>query len=131
MTSGYVFYTQLATKTSQATIYLAYGAMRAQRALEAEVRIPIAENTAKKLFIKVFDYTMKDIDSLPVLCTCTVRKNGVDTALTKTFSATGTFIDTDDVDFADEDEISIKVSTSPSYNSGSAVFAVGICFLLP
>lgn len=131
MTKGYVVYTQKASKSAQAAVYLAYSATCAQSLTEVNVLLPIAENTAKKLFVKVFAYSMQDIDSLPVNTTVTVRKNGVNTGLAVTINAAGTYVDTEDVAFADGDEISFSATTNPNYVSGTAVFAVGICFLLP
>jgi len=68
---------------------------------ESDVRIPIAENTAKRLVLKIISITNLNFSIY-------VRKNGLDTSLQILDKVlAGLYAIDVDVDFADGDEISI------------------------
>jgi hypothetical protein len=98
---------------------------------EANVALPICANTAKKLFMQIWAYSMIDAGALPIPCVFTVMKNGVATALTVSVAATGTFSVTADVAFNDGDTFSIQCDPRNDYSAGSVTFQAVLCFLSP
>jgi len=93
----------------------------------SEISLPYCENTAKKLMVIVTANTL-DLGAY-----FTLYVNGVASQLRISVGAglTGLFADTDDVAIADQDYLSVKITTSGNL-AGSITFTTVICsFLLP
>jgi len=126
MTQGYMIYSQKVTPNAAATRYLDPFGIQGIQTSEANTRIKIAQNRAKKLFVWCIS---NDLDPDIGLCTVTLRWNGNNTALQVLIGAasgTGWFFDTQDVLWNDEDEISIKIDI---VGPGTVSIVVGVCFL--
>jgi hypothetical protein len=130
MTSGYCIIGHRLTKSAVA---IQWSSTEADISIvaEANVALPICENTAKKLFVQIWAYSMKDAGALPIPCEFTLMKNGVATALTVSVAATGTFSVTADVAFNDADTFSIQCDPRNDYSTGAVTFQAVLCFLLP
>jgi len=125
MTQGYMIYSQKVTPNA-GTRYLDPFGIQGIQTSEANTRIKIAQNTAKKLFVWCID---NGLDPDTGLCRVTLRWNGNNTALEVLIGAvhgTGWFFDTEDVLWNDEDEISIKIDI---VGPGTVIIVVGVCFL--
>jgi hypothetical protein len=130
MTSGYCI---IGHKLTKSAVAIQWSSLQSDISIiaEANVALPICENTAKKLFMKIWAYSMVDAGALPIPCVFTVMKNGAATALTVSVAATGTFTVTADVAYADGDTFSIECDPRNDYSVGAVTFQAVLCFLLP
>jgi hypothetical protein len=93
----------------------------------AEVTLPYAQNTAKKIWVKVSANTCDGATYF------ILRKNGVDTGLLLFVpsATTGVFSGTADVSVVDGDLLSISIDTTDSIAGSIAFTSVGVSFLCP
>lgn len=132
MVKGYAYMShQLSLSAVAGQIKTQYFSLHGEAifATDPVVRMKIAENTAKKLFLRIISVVGAEID-----LSVTVRKNGVDTGLQiLNKRAVGYHEVTSDVAFADGDEVSIKVVADNEWGetTQSITFRVCTCFLSP
>ena len=132
MVQGYPYISHYLYVTASAgsllTRYLSLHGDAVQASLGATT-MPIAQNTAKKLTLKVVSQTATVESSIKV----TLQKNGLDTPLTVEASTTGFFDCVADVAFADGDAVNLKLVVDATYATTSQTwyFIVCVTFLSP